>query len=59
MSQQRTRLQGPPGTSKEAFEEPTTTSSSAAQRRMSQDLQVKLEGLMLHPVQSSEEGEIK
>ena len=41
----------------ETFEEPMTTSPSAAQRRMSQELQVKLEVLELHPVQSSEEGE--
>ena len=59
MSQPRIRSQGPPDmeTSEEAFEEPTNTSQSAAQRRMSQELQVKLEVLRLLPVQSSEEGE--
>ena len=59
MSQLRTGSQGPQDveTSEEAFEEPTTTSPLAAQRRMSQELQVKLEVLKLHPVQSSEEGE--
>ena len=59
MSLPRTRSQGPPDieTSEEAFEEPTNTSPLAAQRRMSQELQVKLEVLRLHPVQSSKEGE--
>ena len=33
-----------------------TTSPLAAQRRMSRELQVKLEVIRLHPVQSSEEG---
>ena len=59
MSPPRTRSQGPPdvGTSEETFVEPTNTSPSAAQRRMSQELQVKLEVLRLHPVQSCEEDE--
>ena len=59
MSQPRTRSQGPPETEtcEEAFEEPMTTSPSAAQRKMSQELQIKLEVLKLHPVQSSKEGE--
>ena len=57
MSQPRTRSQGPPETSEEASEEPMTTSPLATQKRMSQELQVKLEALRLHPVQSCEESE--
>ena len=59
MSQPRTRPQGPLDAeiNEESFKEPTTTSLLAAQRRMSQELQVKLEVLKIHPVQSSEEGE--
>ena len=51
MSQPRTRSQGPPDVDGSKETKPSTaTNPSTAKRRMSQELQVKLKVLKLHPV---------
>ena len=58
MSQPRTRSQGPPDTEiSEGTEESVVSSPSSAERRMSQELQVKLEVLKLYPAQNDKEEE--
>ena len=58
MSQPRTRLQGPPDTEvREDIEESAITGSSPTERRVSQELQFKLELLKLYPVQKDKERE--
>ena len=52
MSRARTRSQGPPDVDGSEKAQPST-----AQRRMSKELQVRLETLRLQPAQSSEGGE--
>ena len=58
MSQPRTKSQGPPEMEvSEEIEQPTNQSPSTEERRMSRELQVKLEVLQLQPAQNTEEGE--
>ena len=58
MSQPRTRSQGPPETEvSEEREQSTNQGPSTKERRISRELQVKLEVLQLHPAQNIEEGE--
>ena len=57
-SRLRTRSQGPPEMEEnEGIEQPMVPSPATAERRLSQELQVKLEVLRLHPAQNVEEGE--
>ena len=58
MSQPRTRSQEPPDTEvREDIEESVIPGSSPTERRMSRELQVKLEVLKLYPAQKDKEGE--
>ena len=58
MSQPRTRSQGPPDTEiREDIEELAIQGSPSTERRMSRELQVKLEVLKLYPAQKDKEGE--
>ena len=58
MSQPRTRSQSPPETEvSEEREQSTNQEPSTEERRMSRELQAKLEVLQLHPAQNTKEGE--
>ena len=58
MSQPRTRSQGPPDAEiSKGTEESAVSSPSLAERRMSPELQVKLEVLKLYPAQNDKEEE--